>query len=335
MRRRIFAFAVVASLLIHLGVLGQPGLMLATPAPEVVFPIQANLNLPEPERVPTPIPSLEPPPPASPVAAPAAKPEPPPAILPLPLPEPAAPAPLPPPAVVPQPSSAPPAAAAAEPVVGPAPPPVPPPRRLRALPASLTLTYDVASGDDGFKLGQAVYRWQAEGERYTLQSEAAATGLVSLFVSGQITQRSEGRIGPFGLIPERFTQTRGNRRQENAVFDWPAREIDMDGRRQALEEGAQDILSFPFHLAMTLRDEDTRWTLAVSNGRKLHAYDFEAVGPMKLELGGQAVETVHIRAAREGSGQLEVWVAVGRHGLPVRIRTLDQKGKVVLLTLAQ
>jgi hypothetical protein len=109
--------------------------------------------------------------------------------------------------------------------------------------------------------------------------------------------------------------------------------LSLPGASVELPEDTQDLLSFPFHLAMTVREEDAPWTLPVTNGKKLRNYQFEIVGRESLTLGEQRVETLRVRGSRAGDGSLDVWLAESRHGMPVKIRTLDQKGKAIVLTL--
>ena len=95
----------------------------------------------------------------------------------------------------------------------------------------------------------------------------------------------------------------------------------------------QDLMSFPFQLALWVREDDAEWSLPVTNGKKLRDYRFRVIGREQLATGETRVETLHLQGGRAGEGSLDVWLAPARHWLPVRIRTLDQKGKVIVLTL--
>lgn len=340
---RVFAAALLVSLLIHLALMAQAGRWWDLPAEEVPFPISAHLVLPQPKAPVAPLPdgAARPPAPASqPVsdAASPADPSPPPPLIP-PM-EPAATL-EPPPQGAAEERAASGAGAASRqespPAPAPAasPPAATPPRIVRALPEHMVLTYTVQSGDEGFGLGKATYTWRAEAGRYRLESVAEATGLASLFVSGRIVQTSEGRIGPAGLVPEQFTQTRGNKAQEQVRFDWETRQLLLPKGAEVLRDQTQDLLSFSFHLAMTFSEQDESWILPVTNGRKLKGYRFALLGRENVELGAVTVEAWHVQGTRAFEGSMDVWLAPSHHGLPVRIRTEDQKGKVMLLTLAR
>jgi hypothetical protein len=209
-------------------------------------------------------------------------------------------------------------------------------RRIsRALPENLVLVYNVLAGEGGFKLGQATYTWRVNRGGYHLESVAQASGLASLFVSGSIVQTSKGRMAGSGLIPELFTQTKSERRQDTARFDWVNKRLILADGHETLRPGTQDLLSFPFHLAMTVEAGDKAWVLPVTNGRKLKGYDFALLGRERLEVVKTSVETLHVQGSRAGDGSLDVWLAPTRHWLPMRIRTQDEKGKVIELNLAK
>jgi hypothetical protein len=178
-----------------------------------------------------------------------------------------------------------------------------------------------------------VYTWQARDGRYSLVSVAEATGLIALFASGKIVQSSEGRVTTSGLQPEQYTMAKGDRGQPPVQFDWGQKRLLLPGGGIELPELAQDLLSFAFHLAMTVRDGDGEWRLPVTNGKTLREYGFRIVGHETLTVGENTVETLHLLGGRPGTGSLDVWLAPSRHWLPTRIRTLDQKGKTLVLSL--
>ncbi len=332
---RILASALLVSLAAHLLMLASAGSWWTPPAAEIPFPIEASLVSPSAKTVPAP-----------PVAKPRPKPNP---IQPAPVAPKTAETPEPSPPVAPEPAPVvtPPAAAVAvEPAIAtPIPPPSPAPQpavaepalppALRQLPERLNLRYAVRAGDGGFNLGQAIYSWQQRDGHYTLVSIAQATGLASLFVSGKLVQTSEGSITAQGLQPEQYWLSRSERKQDTARFDWGAGRLVQGNSGVELPAGSQDVLSFPFHLAMTVGSLTTEWTLAVTNGRKLREYQFRNLGQERLAHGATEIDTLHLQGSRSGEGTLDVWLAPSRHWLPLRIRTLDQKGKVMVLSLEE
>lgn len=234
-----------------------------------------------------------------------------------------------------------------EPEVAPAPPPAEPPAEppapkaptrpvVRALGDNLTIHYSVQTGegDSGFVAGRATYIWHSRNGRYSLVSTVEATGLAALFISGRIVQVSEGGIDAAGLRPDQYRLQRNERKQDVARFNWETNHLVLEGRGgQTLSAQAQDLLSFPFHLAMTVSEGETDFVLGVTNGRKFNLYGFHVLGREQIEIRGKRFETLHIQGVREGEGALDVWLDLSRSGLPVRIRTLDSKGKAMELRL--
>ena len=338
--RRVFAVALLLSLGVHLLLAGNTVMPWHNPATELAFPIEALLTPATASAAPVPPPRAEPPRPRAPVAV---------RSDPGPLPPATARAVVEAPvqaapgeesipaesvAMAPEPT---PETSPAPAVETPAPEPESTPMRtVRKLPEKLVLRYEVRSGEEGFSLGQATYTWRVTGDRYALDSVAEATGLTALFTQARIVQSSEGRLGPTGLMPERFSMERNRKRHYSARFDWEGRRLLLPKDEVvALRDHTQDLLSFPFHLAMTIAEEDTAWIQPVTNGRMLKGYRFVQVGRETLEQGGKALQTLHLRGTRAFEGNLEVWLAPDLHWLPVRIRTEDTKGRVTDLRLTR
>jgi len=336
MRRgqRIFTAAIALSLSAHLIAVGSAGHWWVAPASEVPFPIEARLNL-----------AAEPAPPVAALpSSPSAK-----TRLPPVTEAAVAPTPEPPPPAMPQEEVAaapqqvieavqPVQTVAAPPVQIPtATEPVAPaqalPRVLRNLPERIALRFIVQSGEDGFGIGQTTYSGQFRDGRYSLVSVTEATGITALFVSGKIIQTSEGRVTASGLQPEQFWSAKGEKRQLPVRFDWAQQRLLLPGGGVELAPQTQDLVSFPFHLAMLVHEGDAAWSLPVTNGKKLREYGFRVVGREQLTVGDSRIETLHLQGGRSGEGSLDVWLATARNWLPVRIRMLDQKGKVIVLTL--
>ncbi len=209
------------------------------------------------------------------------------------------------------------------------------PRAIRNLPQQIALRYSVQSGEDGFVLGQSIYSGWIRDGRYSLTSVTEATGITALFVSGKITQRSEGSLTAEGLQPDKFWGEKGKQVQPPVRFDWLSRLLLLPAGAVELPAQTQDLLSFAFHLAMRVQEHDAAWEMPVTNGKKLRNYQFQVMGWETISIGGGRLEALRLQGSRSGEGSLDVWLAPAQHWLPVRIRTLDQKGKVIVLTLQE
>lgn len=332
MRRgqRIFLAAVVLSALAHLIAAGSSSHWWSTPVREIPFPIEARLNLAaEPAAQPASLPASQPAKTSPPPEAEAVAPKPdavPPVMQQEPLVVPAQPAEQPEQTVAEPPPQANPAPAAEATSAT-------PPRALRNLPERIALRYGVQSGEDGFSIGQTTYSGQIRDGRYSLVSVTEATGITALFVSGKIIQTSEGRVTASGLQPEQFWSAKGEKKQPPVRFDWAQQRLLLPGGGVELPSLTQDLISFPFHLAMLVHEDDVEWSLPVTNGKKLREYRVRVLGRENLAFRDGRIDTLRLQCSRSGEGNLDVWLAPARNWLPVRIRTLDQKGKVIVLTL--
>lgn len=307
-----FLAALASSLALHAAALFLPEVDLS-PAPEpppIVAELQPPPPLPVPEvHKPAAVPPAHRPPRERPAHRPAV-------AAPAPASEPVA---SPPPA---RPPEAP--APAAVPAKAPEAPPATPAEPL--LPARGYIRYTVYKGGQGFEVGRAEHRWEFADGRYRLTAMTETVGLAAFFKPIRLELESRGRLSADGLQPEHFaTRRNGGATRENADFDWEAGSVLLgrDGSRQALLRGAQDLLSFHYQLAYLARLEDGA-SMGVANGRKFERYRFDALGEENLETPAGAFRTLHLRVQTDST--TELWLALDRRLLPVKIRHTDRKG---------
>jgi len=223
------------------------------------------------------------------------------------------------PAAAPAPVEAPPAAAV--PALNPLPP---------RLDLHFRVHYGVASGEQ-------TLLWVNEGERYTLTSVAAASGLAGVFYRGRFVQTSRGRITPHGLQPEEFWDQRGGKRSR-ASFDAANGSLTLipakgAPRHFAYQGEVQDALSLFFQLALTAPPPDGRLTYTVFNGKKLRDYSYEVRGEEILQTALGELRTLHLARVAGDDGRFEAWLAIDRLYLPVRVLRSDDKGGTVELSV--
>lgn len=223
------------------------------------------------------------------------------------------------PAAAPAPVEAPPAAAA--PALNPLPP---------RLDLHFRVHYGVASGEQ-------TLLWVNEGERYTLTSVAAASGLAGVFYRGRFVQTSRGRITPHGLQPEEFWDQRGDKRSR-ASFDAANGSLTLipakgAPRHFAYQGEVQDALSLFFQLVLTAPPSDGRLTYTVFNGKKLRDYSYEVRGEEILQTALGELRTLHLARVAGDDGRFEAWLAIDRYYLPVRVLRSDDKGGMVELSV--
>lgn len=307
--RYILVVAVALSVLVHaLALFGIDFGMFGEP-PETP-PLQAELRRPPPPAQPAP------PPPA------AKKP-------PVPTPAPAsAPPPVVPPSSAPENALTPGELLPPEVTSSPEPPtPAVTPPMAPVLAGSGRLAFVVVKDSLGMQIGRAEHRWEFPGDgTYRLRAMIETSGLAALFKPLRQEHESRGRLGPGGLQPESFRVLRnGVSRGEDADFDWATRQVRLqrDGSLQALTTGSQDLLSLNYQLAYLAAPENGS-SIGVVTGRKYQPYSLDAFGEETIETPAGKFRTLHLRAA--GDTITEIWIALDRWRLPVKIRFTDKKG---------
>lgn len=318
--RRVFWFGLAASVMLHAGLLSSGFIRLPTWADkdDGPPPLEARLELPA-------------------LAQPAVLPEPPPQPARPPAPHPSVPAPTPTPSTVtesPVPTSTPlqppppseTSVPETPPVASPAAVPVEPVSNLNKLPRRIDIEYRVSYGPAS---GKQTLLWVNEGERYTITSVVAASGLTSIFYSGRFVQTSRGRITAFGLQPEEFWDQRGEKRSQSR-FDYDSgtilTETSKGPRNYPMPETVQDVQSLLFQIALTAPPQHESQN-TVFNGKKVRTYRYRVMGEEIMETPLGELRTLHmVRVTGSDEGRFEIWLAVDRHYLPVRVLRTEESG---------
>lgn len=318
--RRRFLLALVASLMLHVGVLSGPGWWPAALDDDSGVPAPIEAHLAEPVRT---------------VAPAQAKPKP--RKKPRPVPE--------------LPAPAPPAAPAEEPVAAATPTPTEPvapeaaaePETIAevvrapveiALPKRVRIHYEVAMGDNGFVIGAAIQDLHHDGMAYSLRNAAETTGLAAFFRPAKVVNVSEGEVAAGGLRPREFRVERSyGKKSESASFDWPMERVTLTGGREfALVAGAQDMLSMFCQLAL-LPADGAAISLPVVTGKRVERYDFVVIGEERLAMPFGERATLHLAYRADGSEEsIDVWLGLEDSRLPVKIRHVNRRGDVFVQT---
>ena len=321
--RRVFWWGLAASVLLHLGLLSgawiiPPVLIQGDESP----PLIARLVSTPPPPPPKPDEKATPPKPVKPALPP-----------PVPAPEPVF---VPTPATVPEPVEIPPETLPAEPdsplaepsapdspdlIEQPLASETPAGPELNPLPDRVRLEYRARIG---LAAGQLSLLWVNEGDYYTVTSVLSPQGMASLFFSGQLVQMSRGRIVATGLQPEEFWDQRDNKRSQSR-FNYATQTILTESSKGArtfpLPAGLQDAQSLLFQLALTAPPA-TESDNAVFNGKKVRSYRYRLMGEENLDTPLGVLRTLHIvRVTESGAERFEIWLAIDRYYLPVKLAT--------------
>lgn len=197
------------------------------------------------------------------------------------------------------------------------------------LPAKGRMRFVIYYGTQGFQIGRAEHSWEfTEDGRYRLTGMTETSGLVALFKPLVFENESSGRLVAGGLQPETYrTRKNGKDANENADFDWSTAEVRLSrsGATQPVSPGAQDILSLNYQLAY-LRHPEGGATVGVVTGKKYDRFALDSLGEEEIDIPAGHFRTLHLRAM--GDTVTEIWIALDRHRLPVKIRYTDKKGDI-------
>ncbi|WP_161493222.1 DUF3108 domain-containing protein [Zoogloea sp. LCSB751] len=193
--------------------------------------------------------------------------------------------------------------------------------------------YNVIRGERNFIIGRTTHAWTHDKDHYSMETVVETAGLIGLLRPFKMIQRSEGRIGPNGLLPDAFTVERDGQLKEKADFDWAAGKVVLtagERRREfALAEGDQDVLTLMHDLA--LRPEGfTRAELLVVTGKSAVRSVIENLGLEELDVPAGKVSAYHLGSTgHRGELKIDIWLARDYANLPIRLKITDKNGDVL------
>jgi len=189
---------------------------------------------------------------------------------------------------------------------------------VATFPAQASVRYEVLYGV--LMAGVADLDWKSRDGQYRI-----VLTLRSLF-SPTLRYTSEGTLNAQGLRPLRFEAHRGDTRREHAEFDWASHTLhygDRDDKTAELEDGAQDILSLIFQLALRAGALEGQ-TVQMTTGKKVYRQPVSIDGEAAQNLAGHTLATVQVSSEARGD-RTDVWLARDQHHLPLRIRRSGDK----------
>jgi hypothetical protein len=199
--------------------------------------------------------------------------------------------------------------------------------------ASGKIQYNVIRGEQNFIIGRTTHAWTHDQEHYSMETVIETSGLVGLIKPFRMVQRSEGRIGPGGLQPEKFTVERDGRMRERADFDWSSAKVVLvagERRREfSIAEGDQDVLSLMHHLSLQ-PDGPLKAELLVVTGKSAVRSVIENLGIEEIEVPAGRVSAYHLGSTgHRGDLKIDIWLARDYANLPVRLKITDKSGEVL------
>jgi outer membrane biosynthesis protein TonB len=198
------------------------------------------------------------------------------------------------------------------------------------VPGSVKLSF-AATGQRGASPMQGVFgtlEWLQDGSSY----DARLT--LKLLFSTILSQHSAGKIGPSGIEPERYSESRRGELATHFVRDQGQILFSNNAPPVPLLPGAQDRLSVVMQLGGLLAGDPSRYpggsqiTVQTAGTREAGPWVFNIEGEEKLAVqAGEFVVRKLTRSPRKDFDvKLEVWLAPSLGYLPVRIKQTQPNG---------
>lgn len=190
------------------------------------------------------------------------------------------------------------------------------------------------------RVAEIGYRLDHDADGYRLATQGRAVGMVAMFYSGVLVQNSVGRIGRQGLLPERYSERRGDRPERVLRFDH-ARKM-MLGRAGPAEvplpPGTQDRLSVFYQIGLMARSQPglfqagQRFTLPLASLKRVDTATFSVAGAGSVKTPRGPVPALRLTVRNEADPAdptIDVWLGTQLSMLPARIRVEEPDGKVI------
>jgi hypothetical protein len=195
-------------------------------------------------------------------------------------------------------------------------------------PARIKLSFEVTYGT---MHGDVVETLEHDGRTYSIVSDTKGRGILAAFGNKRTVR---GRISPEGLRPDEYRDERPFGWVATAKFDWESRSVTQErkGKSETLrmQAPAQDPLSLAYTFAF-VPPTGKEYDIIRADGRGLTPFRFAVIGNEKLSTPIGDMQTLHIAKVRDGPDDkaTDIWFAVDRGFLPVRVLVVDKNGERV------
>lgn len=196
-------------------------------------------------------------------------------------------------------------------------------------PARVEIKYRVSLGS--MKIGEGLDVFQQDGKTYSVVSESKTSGLAAVLYNLNIRREAKGEVTASGLRPLSFVETRNGQVKRGATFDWSAKQVQLtDGTNKqsvALPSNTWDSTTFAWNFIFA-PPEGKELDINLTDGRRITNYKYAVLGREKLNVPAGELTTLHVKKIQEEGDKraFDVWIAIERHNLPIRIRYTEKDG---------
>lgn len=202
---------------------------------------------------------------------------------------------------------------------------------IQRLPPSGELIYKFYWGKSRWLAGLAVHQWVIENGYYTLSSKVSTTGLFGLFHPTRLIEISKGIMLDEGLRPLQFFTQLNENPPAVAIFDWERGYFrwfrDKASFSQPLSANSYDKISYLYQLYLTPQKEKFL-SPDITTGRRLEHYDIQNLGVEELDIDGTVHPAIHLKRATSSADMehVDIWLSTTRHNLPVKMTYSNNAG---------
>jgi len=196
-------------------------------------------------------------------------------------------------------------------------------RDLQRLPASGKLVYQFYWGKSRWLAGLATHQWVVDNGNYTLSSTVSTTGLFGLIHPVRLVETSQGTVAGDSLRPQMFITQLNEHPPAVSYFNWDKGYFrwyrGAASFTQSLPASAYDKISFLYQLYLTPLKEGSRST-AITVGRRLEHYEISNLGVEEIDVDGKTYPAHHLKRITTSADmeQVEIWLST-RDNLPVKM----------------
>jgi hypothetical protein len=183
-----------------------------------------------------------------------------------------------------------------------------------APPQHVEIDYELAR--NGSVLADISQRLDHDGRTYKLAETWKGKGLLAL--RGEARRSSQGVVAADGLRPQKFEDKRSGRDTQRAEFDPAAKTPTLQ---------RQDRLSFIWTFAFAPPIAAAA-TVIATDGKSATTYVYQAAGRERVKTPAGEFDALKLVKRRDNLQDkvTEIWLAVDRQYIPVRILIIDKDG---------
>jgi hypothetical protein len=180
---------------------------------------------------------------------------------------------------------------------------------------------------DGSVLADVVEVLETGDGWYQITETSKGRGVYALL--GSLKRTSRGQLDARGVRPLQYTDERPGWRESRALFDWDARTIKMNHKREersvTMPPDVQDQLSFILSFAR-FPPKGSSFAVNVADSRGVSKHLYRVAGRERVRVPAGEFQTVKLVRIKD-RGSAEVWLASELGNFPVRAVVVDKDGK--------